>query len=312
MEAILQWGLDCIRLIQSYANPPLTFCMRIITSLGSAPAYIVLLPLVYWCYDEKKGLRLGAAVLISAWLNISLKFLFDQPRPFFAEYDPALGMIPERLGGFPSGHAQLAVLALVPPAVWYARRYRIRGGGPLPPAAVWTAAALLILAVSFSRVYLGVHFPQDIVGGWLFAALCLAVFFAVERRPVPRPFKLRLAFVAAASLVMNALYPQDSVPGALLLGFAAGYAVLREKIAFTTAGVPPRTAALRLLAGFTGAFALYLALKALFPGSSSAWYAFFRFTRYAVVGLWVTAGAPFLFSRMLPASPPAASPRNST
>ena len=308
--SLYRTGLDVIRAVQSAASPALTAVMKGITGIVSEYVFFAVILVLFWTVRERKAFRLGMLIICGLWLNLLMKRLFAMPRPF--HLDPALGMIPERGGGFPSGHAQLAVLALVPPAVWYARRYRIRGGGPLPPAAVWTAAALLILAVSFSRVYLGVHFPQDIVGGWLFAALCLAVFFAVERRPVPRPFKLRLAFVAAASLVMNALYPQDSVPGALLLGFAAGYAVLREKIAFTTAGVPPRTAALRLLAGFTGAFALYLALKALFPGSSSAWYAFFRFTRYAVVGLWVTAGAPFLFSRLLPASPPAASPRNST
>ena len=83
MENILQWGLDLIRQIQNYANPSLTAFMLGITWLGSTMAYLILLPFIFWCVDEKKGLKLGIAVLISAWINLTFKFLFDQPRPFF-------------------------------------------------------------------------------------------------------------------------------------------------------------------------------------------------------------------------------------
>lgn len=303
-------GLEAVRAAQSLASPALTAVMKGITGMMSEYVFFVVILILFWTVRERKAFRLGVLIICGLWLNLVMKRLFDMPRPF--HLDPVLGIIPERGGGFPSGHAQLAVLALIPPAAWYDRRCRTRGGGILPPVAVWTAAAVLIFLISFSRVYLGVHFPQDILGGWLFATLCLAVFFAVERRTFPRPFKLRLALAAAASLVMNALYPRDTVPGALLLGFATGYAVLREKISFVTEDIPPPTILLRLLVGFAGTSALYLTLKSLFPNSSSAWYNLFRFVRYAAMGLWVTAGAPLLFSRLLPASHQAASPRDGT
>ncbi|MDR0291114.1 MAG: phosphatase PAP2 family protein, partial [Treponema sp.] len=106
METALQWGLDCIRLIQSGASPPLTVFMRIITAFGSAAAYIIPVVFIFWCVDEQKGLRFGIMALVSIWVNLFLKVLLDQPRPFFPDYDPSLGMASAEMGGFPSGHAQ--------------------------------------------------------------------------------------------------------------------------------------------------------------------------------------------------------------
>jgi len=165
MEAILYWGLDCIRLIQTAANPPLTACMKIITGLGSAAVYIILLPLIYWCIDEKKCLRLGTMVLVSVWLNITLKFALNQPRPFFEGYDPSVGMIGERMGGFPSGHAQNLLVMLFIIASWGTKK-RLYG-----------IAAFFCLLVGFSRVYLGVHFPTDVLGGWIIGGILLAAYF---------------------------------------------------------------------------------------------------------------------------------------
>ena len=110
MENVLQWGLDLIRILQNRANPALTGTMIGISWFGSAAAYLIMIPFIYWCINEKKGFSLALAILISAWLNLCLKTLFDQPRPFFAAYDPSLQLVPEKLGGLPSGHAQNALI----------------------------------------------------------------------------------------------------------------------------------------------------------------------------------------------------------
>ena len=297
MEAILQWGLDCIRLIQSYANPPLTFCMRIITSLGSAPAYIVLLPLVYWCYDENKGLRLGAAVLISAWLNISLKFLFDQPRPFFAEYDPALGMIPERLGGFPSGHAQNSLVLWTIIASWgKKKRYLF-------------AAALVCLLVSFSRIYLGVHFPTDILGGWILGGIVLCVYFLLGKRIEAAlehgGFRCGVITAALAAFGMILYRPGEEalMPGGMLLGMGTGYCLNRRFTGFASAAIFGKTCIAkylillgRFVLGMAGMVLLFAALEKIISQTRhSGNYQLFYFLRFALLALWISAGAPWLF-----------------
>jgi membrane-associated phospholipid phosphatase len=296
---LYQSGLELVRTVQSISSPALTTAMKFITGVVSEYVFFSAIMIFFWTVRERKAFRLGVLIICGLWLNMAMKALFNMPRPF--QLDSTLGMISERGGGFPSGHAQLAALVLIPPAVWYGRKYRT-DGGILPPVMVWTAGIVLILVVSFSRIYLGVHFLQDILGGWVFAAVCLVIFFAVEKRTIPWGLKRRLVLAAAASLLMNALYPRERIPGALLLGFAAGYAILRDRIPFIADKAQPLTAALRVLTGFAGAAAVYMGLKALFPGPSSEWYELFRFVRYMAVGFWVAAGAPLVFFRFFPDS----------
>jgi membrane-associated phospholipid phosphatase len=297
MEDALQWGLDCIRAIQAYASPPLTAAMRIITSLGSAVAYAVLIPLVCWCVDAKKGLRLGVAVLVSLWINTLLKLLLDQPRPFFEGYDPSVGMIPERLGGFPSGHAQNSLVLWIIIASWGKRKW------------LTGLAALICLLVSFSRVYLGVHFPTDILGGWLLGGAVLCAYFTLGPRleaVIARGgFRAGMIASAAAAFVMILYRPnaQALMPGALLLGLGVGYCLNRRYIGgggsalLGTGGaakylIPPARFAL----GFAGLWLLSAAFTKLDPQFRS-WgnYYLFFFFRYAVLALWISAGAPWLF-----------------
>jgi membrane-associated phospholipid phosphatase len=301
-------GLDVIRAIQSIANPFLTVLMKLVTNLVSEFVFFAVILILFWQINERKAFRLGLLVIFSAWLNMLLKHVLNQPRPFHLE--SALGMIPESGGGFPSGHAQLAVTFLVPLAVWYTNGTFSVRSKPRLSAPVWIAAVLLILLVSFSRLYLGVHFPQDILGGWIFGGALLAVFFALERRNIPplenpsggNQLRYRLAAAALIPLAMIFLYPQDRVFSAVFLGFAEGYALMKTHFPFTPGNrgerAPPAAAALRIFAGFAGALIVYLGLKFILPGPDSSLYGLFRFVRYGLLGFWVSAGAPYIFLRL--------------
>ena len=311
METVLQWGLDCIRAIQSCANQPLTGVMRIVTGLGSAPCYAIVLVFLYWCIDEKKGVRLGLALLVSAWINISLKFLLDQPRPFFEAYDPALAMIPERLGGFPSGHAQNSFVLWIIIASWGTKKW------------LYGIAAFVCLLVSFSRVYLGVHFPTDILGGWILGAVILCGYFFIVKhfdaqagegtRKTFAPaelfarggFRAEVIAGAAMSFIMILYRPAEEVmiPGALLLGMAAGYSLNRRYIGFKSAGTAGKSRYakclvlfFRCLAGIAGMVLIFATFKKIIPNNRSAdYFVLLYFFRFVTLALWVYAGAPWLF-----------------
>jgi len=297
MEAILQWGLDCIRLIQTGANPPLTMFMKIITELGSAAVYIILLPLIYWCIDEKKCLRLGTMILISVWLNIVLKSLLDQPRPFFENYDPSVGIIHERMGGFPSGHAQNSLVMWIIIASW-GKQKRFYG-----------IAALFCLLIGFSRVYLGVHFPTDVLGGWLIGGILLAVYFCTEKRieTLLAAHSPRAGLIACAALafvmILYRPFIELLMPGAMILGLGTGYYLCRFHIGFTASALSNRTGvykylalAVRFLLGMTVMVLLFVLTEKItvkFEGSGN--YPLFMFLRFALFALWISAGAPWLF-----------------
>lgn len=111
----------------------------------------------------------------SALLNVVAKQAFRRERPALWE-----SVAPEATYSFPSGHAMgSATLACVVVLLCWHRRER---------AAVLVIAGLFVLGVGLSRVYLGVHYPSDIVAGWSAAlAWTLAVHVAMRRREPPGP-----------------------------------------------------------------------------------------------------------------------------
>jgi len=297
METLLQWGLDCIRLIQGGANPPLTMLMRLITALGSTGVYIVLVSLVYWCVDKKKGLHLGLMALISIWINLSLKYALDQPRPFFPGYDPSVGMIREQLGGFPSGHAQNTLVMLFIIASWLKKKW------------AYIAAALVCLLVGFSRVYLGVHFPTDVFGGWLIGGILLAAYFLAHKRLEANfangGFRAGMIASAAAAFLMIQYRPSAEIliPGSMLFGLGAGYNLCKYYFNFSASALGDRTGIFRYLAllvrfmlGITVFALLYVVLgKITGVMGNSGNYQLVVFMRFILLGLWISAGAPWLF-----------------
>ena len=297
MEPILLWGLDLIRLVQSFANPPLTFVMHIITNLVSTPVYMITLPLIYWCIDEKKGIRLSTAVLISVWINIALKFLLNQPRPFFEGYDPSVGMIDVRLGGLPSGHAQISLVMLFITASWIKRKW------------AYCAAALLCLAIGFTRIYLGVHFPTDILGGWLLGAAVLCGYFLLRSRieTLLSQGGIRAGMIASAALsfLMILYLPGEEIlmPGGTLLGAGAGYCLNLRYAGFTSTPGGREGAAkylillVRFLLGITGLVLILTAVGKLIPQDSGN-RSLYGFARFAIAGLWIYAGAPIIFIKL--------------
>jgi undecaprenyl-diphosphatase len=107
----------------------------------------------------RRGALLVVVTLAGAWvLDTGLKLLFARARPrAFFEYYPA----PESYS-FPSGHALFAVCFFGGLAVLLTHRLR----GRVAQTAVWLVAVVIILLIGGSRVYLGVHYPTDVLGGF--------------------------------------------------------------------------------------------------------------------------------------------------
>ena len=290
--------------------------MKIITSLGAEYFYIVLVLLVFWCVDEKKGFRLGLLIIVSAWLNLVLKYLFGQPRPF--DFDPALGLAFEPSPGLPSGHAQMSL------CFWIALAHDMGRKNKLRPI-IWPVSIFIILLIGFTRLYLGVHFPTDVFGGWIIGAAVLVLFYFLEK-PVNVIFvgktRVQIISAAAAALIMNAVHPEDTSLSALLLGLCAGYCLMRKHFPFYARGNPSGgdlnqesgdkkpgllQLVLRFVIGLAGAAIIYLGLRIILPGKDSyfsgiPWLVHFyelaRFVRYGLLGFWAAAGAPRLFQQI--------------
>ncbi len=296
MEPIWQWGIQVIVGVQQFRAPALDAVMRAFTFLGNEEFYILLMPFLLWCVDFRMGLRLGVIFLLSVVLNGVLKDALAQPRPF--ELNPAVGVDRAEGGGLPSGHAQSAVVVWGTVAGWTRSRW------------VQVVAILLIFFIGLSRVYLGVHFPTDVIAGWVIGAVLLGIFVAVlpaalrAANALGRGLQVLAALVLPAALA--ALHPTRDIVAAMgvLAGTGIGVGLAHRAFGFSAAGPWPQRVARFLLGGVIVA-ALYVGLREAFPGDTSPYYFVFRFIRYGSLGLWAVLGAPWLFVRLrlTPATP---------
>lgn len=147
--------------VHSWANPTLTRAMHGVTELGSPPFLIALGALLCWRLAIAGRTRAAVILLVAALgaeaFDQVLKLFFKRPRPeaFFGLAEPASY-------SFPSGHSVASCCFYGVVAAILAANVRSH----LRKAAIWTAAALLAATIGFSRVYLGVHYPTDVLGGF--------------------------------------------------------------------------------------------------------------------------------------------------
>lgn len=161
------------------AEPGLTGLQRFLsdwvwdpwTMRALAAATVVLL---WWKRERRLALWVAATSLLAVGLQQGLKTLVGRDRPQWS--DPVDSA---RFAAFPSGHAMTATVTCGLLLWVLALRWRDewRGWGAL------TGVALVsVLGVGWTRVYLGVHWPTDVLGGWLLGWCCVAVAVLTYRR----------------------------------------------------------------------------------------------------------------------------------
>ncbi len=281
---MLDWGVEVILWLQRF-SPELDGVGRAVTFLGDTEFFLLLLPLVYWVVDRQVGMRLAILFLLSAFVNVLAKEFAGQPRPF--AYDPRVEQLVDAGPyGIPSGHTQSAVVVWGWLAISFRRRW------------LWALAAALMVLVPVSRMYLGVHFPTDLVGGYALGAVVLVAFVRwwpeVEGWLCRLTLAARLALVTAVPLVAVLIRTSEDgvATGGALLGMSVGFVLERELVGFGAGGDLWRRA-LRLAPGFAVLVALWAGLRVAFAGLSPV--LALRLVRYTLVGLWGAVGAPWLF-----------------
>jgi undecaprenyl-diphosphatase len=156
--------------IHGYAFPALTAAMRLITLLGSEYLLVPLAAILVWRWvkrgERQAAYRLAAGSLGAVAVAQLLKALIHRPRP-----EVFFGLVPAETYSFPSGHAFV-------PAVFF---WIV--AGTLAARVRWRAAVAAMAAIlGFSRVYLGYHYPSDVVAGWALAVAWLSVWTLIADR----------------------------------------------------------------------------------------------------------------------------------
>ena len=159
--------LGWIQWIHEFRNPIFDEFFKLLNHLDTFPFFAILVPIIGLFYGWRVGLKLLLILLVSRFVNYELKHFFESPRPF--NLDPSVGLIHVGGFGFPSGAAQTAALLSGLLIIYWKNKWRLVVG------------ITFFILISLSRVYLGVHFPSDILGGWAVGFLLLRCVVAFMR-----------------------------------------------------------------------------------------------------------------------------------
>ena len=291
------WGTDLILWIQSFSSGLLDTFFLAVTWLGNPEAYMVILTLIFWCVNRSWGIRLLVLMMLSSWINEFVKSLLKLPRP-----DPARvrQLVEEPTYGLPSNHAQTTGIVL-----WGYLAVKVRRG--------WftVVAIVMTLLISLSRLYLGIHFPQDVLAGWLLGAIVLIVWLRYEDRLAARwnglstAGKLTLSVLGPVALAL--LLPPDranqypnafgAVVGGTLMGAGIGSVFEARWVRFRVEGSIGRRA-LRYIVGIALVGLVYVGGS--FVPDLEPWmlHQAVRMARYALVGLTAIGLAPWVFVKL--------------
>ncbi|UCD97654.1 MAG: phosphatase PAP2 family protein [Chloroflexota bacterium] len=322
MNTLYELGISLVLYLQNLGTW-LDGPMQFFSFLGSAEFYLLVMPILYWSIDASLGFRLGIILMLSDGLNYILKIGFHTARPFwYSSRVKALAY--EYTFGLPSGHAQVsaAVFGLIAAS---AKRYW-----------AWLLSLLVILLIGVSRIYLAVHFPQDVIVGWMIGFITVGLFLRLEK-PIGAwlshqtlGIKILAAFlfsiylltlgVIVRSLVIDWPIPQSWLDNArnafpeeepinplkllslmrtcgALFGFSAGAAWLSARGGFSARGSwKQRT--IRFLLGILGVAVLWLGLGALIPEEETLLGYSLYYAWYASIGFWLSGFAPAIFVRL--------------
>ncbi len=327
MNGVLDAGIHLIQYLQSLGEWPIPL-MKFFSSLGVEEFYLLVAPVIYWCLDTTIGFRTAMMLMLSGGINNYAKWLLHGPRPFWVS-PQVKAFWYESSFGVPSGHAQNAV------TIWgiIASSFRKKW--------LWAVAIALMLMIGLSRLFLGAHFPHDVLAGWLVGLVLLVLFIRLEppvvawmrKQTTRKKIGVFLAISMGSILlgwgilqtlnnweipalwVQNArqAFPEEGKPspaslssiitiGGAFFGLASGYVLLFSQTGFDPTGnLWARSG--RYLLGVVGIVALWAGLDALFPEGDTLIPYVFRYIRYALVGLWMTYLGPRCFIGLKLAEP---------
>lgn len=150
--------MEVIQYLQSYQTDSLTTFFKFITFLGNWEFYLFGMPILYWLFNKEKVIKLFFIVFPAALIITYLKQLFHTSRPV------GVVLIEQTGYSFPSAHAASATVLFLMIAILIKNKW------------MYVLSVAMILLISISRIYLGVHFPIDVIGGILIG-LTLVLFY---------------------------------------------------------------------------------------------------------------------------------------
>lgn len=292
------WEISCIEWLQDHIGTVGTALAGFFTMFGEAAFIVAIFGLLYWCIDKKTAKVICTGLLVALVVNPMIKNVVLRRRPYFDNdhikclkpvnskadiYD-----IPAQGFSFPSAHSMDSVI--------------VYGGlTALKKKFLYVAAVLLPLLVGVSRVALGVHYPTDVITGWILGIIIAVCIPRLLDRANNKNL-LRLVIFLISLTGVFYCRTDDYFTG---LGMMAGFFLaipFEEKYVSFEETREPLKCILRVAGGVILHYVIGALLKLPFPkefltsGTMPAYLV--RSARYAVSIFILFAVYPMLFGRI--------------
>lgn len=271
--------LEILKHIQSISNPFFDFLFQLITICGEQIVLIVIISIIYWALDKKFGEYIAYSVLTSVLVNNAIKDIFKLKRPIGEEGIRTLREETATGYSFPSGHTQGAASFYGSIAIYMKKK------------AMYIIATIMIVLIGFSRLYLGVHYPKDVIVGAILGVLtawiCYKLYIRIENK--------MLLYLITFVLFLPALtfaHSADFIKGlGTYFGFLIGMFVEKKYVNFSVEGTRVNKI-IRVLIGVLILLILQTGLKVILPTGQ-----IFAFIRYAVISFFGIGIYPIIFKK---------------
>ncbi len=276
----MEFELNIIRAIQSIANPFLDGLFQFITMFGEEAILIPLIAVIYWAFNKKMGEYIAYASLTSVLVNGAIKDIFKAKRPIGEPGIRSLKVETATGYSFPSGHTQGTASFWGAIAIYLKKNY------------MYAISALIIILVAISRLYLGVHYPKDVLFGAIFGILTSFITYKLFNKVNN---KIALYFGTFIIFMPALLYAHsaDFIKGmGTFLGFALGIYVEKKYVNFSVEGKSINKI-LRVVIGLAILILLKVGLKAVFPNKLV-----FHFLRYFIIVFFGIGLYPAIFKKL--------------
>lgn len=271
--------LEILRSIQSIANPFLDILFQLITMCGEQIVLISIIAVIYWTLDKKFGEYIAYSVLTSVLLNNTIKDIFKMKRPIGEKGIRTLREQTATGYSFPSGHTQNASSFYGAMAIYLKKRV------------MHIIATIMIILVGFSRLYLGVHYPKDVIVGGILGVLTSLICYKLYNKFENKMLLYVITFVIFIPALTFA-HSADFIKGmGTYLGFIIGIYIEKKYVNFSVEGSTGNKI-IRVLLGILILLTLQVGLKVLLPSAT-----IFSFIRYLLISLTGIGIYPMVFKK---------------
>ena len=164
-----------IQYVQSFETPTLTMIFKTFSHIGSGYG-VTLITVIVCCLfffkEQRKSIVFAITIVITMLIKEGVKSIYERQRPTMHRLMEASGH------SFPSGHTMMAV-SLYTMIVYMVWHYVTK---PMQRFILTVVACAIATTIALSRIYVGVHYPTDIIGGILCSTALLAIIFSINER----------------------------------------------------------------------------------------------------------------------------------